>query len=114
MQNKKTQLITKTLSNFLKSGGDLKQVKQVVENLDSLVKNQQQQHVANIYSCVDLTKEQKQKIESELKRVTNKSLDFKYQIDQELLGGLKIRIGDLILDYSLQGNFDRLLTFLKG
>ena len=41
-------------------------------------------------------------------KVGKKSLDIRNEVDSDLLGGLKIRIGNIIFDGSLQGKLERL------
>lgn len=54
-----------------------------------------------------LSKEQKEKIENKLLEVSEyETVNVDYQIDESLLGGMVIRIGDRVLDNSIRSKLD--------
>lgn len=63
---------------------------------------------AFIKSAVALSDVQKQAVEERLTQLTQKTVETKYTVDPQLIGGLVIRIGDRIVDNSIKGRMDRM------
>lgn len=57
---------------------------------------------AYISSAVELNTVQKDSIKNKLEKLTNKSVNMNYSVDESLIGGLVIRIGDRIVDNSVK------------
>lgn len=57
---------------------------------------------AFISSAVELNETQKEAIKDKLEKLTNKTINMNYTIDESLIGGLVIRIGDRIVDNSVK------------
>lgn len=63
---------------------------------------------ATVYSTYPLSDEEKRSIEVEFGALVNKKIRVQNVIDSDLLGGMKVRIGDTLYDGSLSGKLDRL------
>lgn len=57
---------------------------------------------AEVTSAVELSAEQRTKIEKDLKARYGALLDITYKVDPEILGGLLVRVGDKVLDSTLR------------
>jgi len=64
--------------------------------------------LASIESAVELTAEVKKNVESSLSSKYNRTLSFSYTTNPELLGGVKIRVGDDLIDNSVQAKIEKL------
>jgi F-type H+-transporting ATPase subunit delta len=65
--------------------------------------------VADVYSIRPLTDEERTALSSSFAaKIGKKSLQIENMIDSDMLGGVKIRIGNRIYDGSLRGKLDRL------
>ena len=63
--------------------------------------------VANVTSASDLTETQKKAIEDKLLETTSyDSMEMHYTVDESLIGGLVIRIGDRVVDSSVKTKLD--------
>lgn len=70
---------------------------------------------ADVYTIRPLTDEEKSALSSSFAaKIGKKSLQIENIVDSELLGGIKIRIGNQIYDGSLRGKLDRLERKLLG
>lgn len=59
--------------------------------------------IAYVSSAVELSKEQKERIEQKLLETTRyQEIEGNYQVDKDLIGGLVIRISDTVVDSSLK------------
>ncbi len=64
--------------------------------------------VAEIVSAVPLTDEEKQRLEERLRERFGANLTFSYRENPDILGGLIVRVGDTLLDYSLRSRLEEL------
>ncbi len=70
--------------------------------------------VVQVTSAVDLTEEQRSKIETKLLSQTSyEKLETEYRVDASLLGGMIIRIGDRVADSSIRSKLDAMERNLK-
>lgn len=70
---------------------------------------------ANVYSVRPLTDDERTALSvSFAKKIGKKSLQIENIVDSDLLGGIKVRIGNRIFDGSLRGKLDRLERTLLG
>lgn len=68
-----------------------------------------------VKSAMTLSEEQKAKIEKKLLDTTAyESFEMNYQVDEGLLGGVVIRIGDCVVDGSVKGKLNRLTKELEN
>lgn len=95
----------KILDNFvgiLKENGDLSKLDEIEQ--DFFAYEQQVKHiqVANVISARELTKEEEAKIIKELNEYVGTKVELKKQVDEGLVGGVVIKIGDELIDGSLR------------
>ncbi|MBQ9984234.1 MAG: ATP synthase F1 subunit delta [Lachnospiraceae bacterium] len=75
----------------------------VFDYVISAIKEEKGIGIAYITSAVELSKEQKARIEQKLLETTRyKVIEGEYRTDKELIGGLVIRINDTVVDSSLK------------
>lgn len=85
-----------------------KQYKQLV-----LTKNKTKDAV--IYSAYEIPSEgQRAKIISDLEQRFNIRLQARFEIDRKLIGGIKVVIGDQVLDLSIQGKLQELYATMMN
>ncbi|WP_055106104.1 F0F1 ATP synthase subunit delta [Paenibacillus ihumii] len=63
---------------------------------------------ATVYTTYPLNEEEKAAIADEFGALVNKKIRVLNEIDKNLLGGMKVRIGDTLYDGSLAGKLERL------
>jgi len=63
---------------------------------------------AEIVSAVPLTEAERVKLEATLVGRFGAALEFSYQVDPEILGGLVIHVGDKLIDDSVRGRLNAL------
>ncbi|MBQ9885573.1 MAG: F0F1 ATP synthase subunit delta [Lachnospiraceae bacterium] len=86
----------------------------IFKYFDSLVMEYRHIGRCKVKSALPLTDEQKQKIEKKLLDTTDyESFDMTYEVDDTLLGGVIIRLGDCVVDGSIKGRLDRLARELE-
>lgn len=70
---------------------------------------------AVIYTAYDVTSEgQRAKIISDLEQYFNTRLKASFKIEPDLIGGLKVEVGDQVLDLSVQGKLKALYATMTN
>jgi F-type H+-transporting ATPase subunit delta len=83
--------------------GLLGEIDEVIASLEAYSQKPVRQVLdTEITSAVPLTPDQQQQIEQDLRRRYDADLSVNYRIDESIIGGLIIRIGDQVLDNSLR------------
>lgn len=59
-------------------------------------------------SAVELSPEQKQSLEKKLQELLNKKINVTYRVAPELIGGLRLKIGDRVIDGSIQYHLQKI------
>lgn len=67
---------------------------------------------ATVKSALELSSEQRQKLQTVMEKMTRSTVRIAYEIDAAILGGLQVYIGNGILDGSIQGRLNRLQKYL--
>ncbi len=71
--------------------------------------------LAVVISAVPLSEEEKKALEEKIRaRFGKQRLSFEYRVDPDILGGLIIRVGDTLIDYSLRSRLEELRHRLEG
>lgn len=84
-----------------------------IEYLFQLYKAEQAKQVtAHAISAVPLTKEEEKILINALSQRLQRQIILNYHIDDYLLGGLVVRVGDLVIDGSVRGKLERLRATL--
>jgi len=69
---------------------------------------------ATIVSAFDMSNSQLKNLVSALERKFERRIEAKVQVDPGLIGGVKVEIGDEILDASIRGKLDAMANALKS
>lgn len=94
--------------------GHVVEMSAVFDHFISLVKEEKKIGEVKVVSPMELTKEQKDKVEKRLLETTKyESFEMEYSVDETLIGGLVIRIGDRIVDSSVKTKLYELTRNLR-
>lgn len=69
---------------------------------------------AVVTSAVPLTKELEEKVQTKIKELTGNEASLKNLVDEDMIGGFVLRVGDLQYDASVASNLNRLKRELKN
>ena len=69
---------------------------------------------AQVTSAVEMKPEQQEQLKDKLERVTGKTVEIDWEVDESLLGGFHIRLDHSFYDASLRGRIDRLRRRLSN
>ncbi len=94
------------LRNFiylLASRNDMHLLPEVLAEFDRYIARGPARKLAQVTSAVPLTDQERAQLEQKLHARFGKDLDVEYREDKGLLGGVVVRVGDLIVDGSVSG-----------
>lgn len=89
------------VQNFLKllvQEGDLDQIPAVLSELRTGITGQGQPQKAEIVSAVELSDKEQAEIRQRLTAEHGEGLIFSFRVDPSLMGGLRVRVGDTLID----------------
>lgn len=94
------------LVDALAGNGDMHLLPDVVKEV--LKSTREEIVIARVTTAKPLTAEQEKNLQERLQDKFNKRVKLKTKEDPELLGGLKVQVGDTVIDSTLRGRLDRL------
>ena len=87
----------------------------VLDYFVALVKEEKKIGKADVTTAVELSKDQKEKVEKKLLETTKyESFEMNYAVDESLIGGMVIRIGDRVIDSSIKTKIYNLSRELRN
>jgi F-type H+-transporting ATPase subunit delta len=92
---------TQEIQNFLKllvQDGDLDLIPRVVAELQAGISGQSEPQKAEIVSAVELSEQEQVELRRHLTAEHGEGLVFSFRVDPSLLGGLRVRVGDTLID----------------
>ena len=90
------------------------EIENILRYFQAKVREYKKIGVARVLSATELTKEQKKRVEKKLLQQTSyESFEVDYSVDESLIGGLVIRIGDRVVDSSIRTKLDNMAKSLR-
>ena len=96
------------ITKYIQKEGKTSVLPKVHTLLEKVAAQGRKETTATVISSVSLTDEEKQKIERFLYGLVGHQVSLVTSVDAKLLGGLKIQIGDWIVDTSLKGQLEEM------
>jgi F-type H+-transporting ATPase subunit delta len=93
----------RNLAYLLASKNQVHILGDVVSEFDRMVASGAPGAMAVVTTTLDLTDEDKAKLESKVRSQYGQELAFDYRLDPSILGGVVVRIGDVVIDGSVAG-----------
>jgi F-type H+-transporting ATPase subunit delta len=106
--NRRIKPAARRLVALLAERGRLDLLPEIASEYDELLKRQRGIVTAIVTSAAPLTKEEHRALEERLRAMTGATVELQPRIDEGLIGGLTVRIGDQLLDGSVRGRLERL------
>lgn len=100
--------VTVAAINFLVAAGQARHLEDIARRLAELVAEEEGEVVAEVRTPVDLDEDQIARLRDALARATNKRVQVRVIVDPSVIGGLVTKVGDTVLDGSLQGRLSEL------
>ncbi|WP_044408145.1 F0F1 ATP synthase subunit delta [Thiomicrospira microaerophila] len=98
----------KNLLNAMAENGRLNAVGQVAQIFGQLKTAEDKRVQAYVVSALEPTVEQKSKLSAALNSKFNAQVDIDYQVDKTLVSGLRIKVGDWVIDNTAHTQLQKL------
>jgi ATP synthase F1 delta subunit len=111
----KTDKLTVNFLNLLVENKRLNELKKIVDSFEVSYRQEKGQLLCVVASAVELSEADKTRVEKALKqRAKDKSIILNFETNPALLGGLLVKMGDAVFDFSVSTKVDRLGTQLRA
>ena len=94
---------TRKFVGTLLEAGQLDQLDAILEEFERLVRRRPERRLARVTSAVPLTTEEQEALRAKLTERFGRDLEFEFQVDPSLIGGVHLRLGDRVIDGSVAG-----------
>ena len=89
-------------------------LRNIIENFLSLVSNNKGELKAKLVSSKELSNDEKKKIENELSEDFKSPLKINYEYDPDLIAGLVIQVGSVMIDTSIKTKLKKIEKSMIG
>ncbi|MCP2166940.1 F0F1 ATP synthase subunit delta [Goodfellowiella coeruleoviolacea] len=110
----KAEPITQTLVVQLVAHPEGRDVVEGLDELASLAARRRERSIAYVRSAVELTEAQRSRLAATLTRIYSRPIALHVQVDRSIGGGLLIKVGDEVIDGSIQGRLNAVRRELAG
>lgn len=100
--------VTVAAITFLVAVGQARHLSDIARRLAELIAEEEGEVVAEVRAPMELTDEQVARLRDALARATNKRVQVRVVVDPSVMGGLVAKVGDTVLDGSIQGRLSEL------
>lgn len=102
-----SERVRKFLGTLLEAG-QLDQLGSILVELERLVRRRPERRLARVTSAVALTSGEQEALQGKLVERFGADLEFQYDVDASLIGGIHLRVGDKVIDGSVAGKLSAL------
>ena len=99
---------TVALVSMIVAAGMGSDIKSIADRVVGLGAESRDKAVAEVYSVVDLSSDQQQRLAAALKSATGKDVEMKIIIDESVMGGLLVQIEDEVIDGTVRTRLKQL------
>ena len=109
--------LSETETNLLKSivqAGNTPMLAEIASALSEAVTGQSGPAKAEITSAIELSKSEQESLQSKIAAEYGSNLTFSFHVDKSLLGGLRVPVGDRLIDNSVASRLTALRESLTS
>jgi F-type H+-transporting ATPase subunit delta len=99
------------LTNFLELLAEkhrMPAIFRIRKRFDELWAQERKLLAVRLVSAVELDKKLVERVGKEVERQTGRQIDLENVVDEDILGGLQLRVGNMVLDASIRARLERL------
>ena len=107
----------KLFSNFLKvvaRHNRLSQLNTINKHFDEIIQTENNKINVEVVTSIEISKDINSKLVKKLENLTKKKVNLKNKIDQNILGGIIIKIGSIMIDSSIRTKLEKCKFSMKG
>lgn len=103
--------VRKFLGTLLEAG-QLDDLDAILSEFAKMVERRPERHIAHVTSAVPLTSEETLALQAKLRDRFGLELEFQFEVDPSLVGGVLLRVGDQVIDGTVAGKLTALRNTL--
>jgi len=98
--------VTVSLLGFVIDAGRARALPKIVDELARMAAEEREHALAEVWSAVDLSASQRERLAGALSRATGRQVDVKVVVDPTVVGGVVARVGDEVFDGSIASRLE--------
>ena len=106
-------LVRRFLGTLLEAG-EIEQLDRILVEFERLVQRHPRRRLARVTSAVPLTEAEEEALRRKLIARYGPELDFQFEVDKSLIGGIRLQVGDQVIDGSVAGKLAALREELSA
>lgn len=106
-----------TLTSFIKllvGSGRLNLFDQIIDEFRDMLFEAQSKVSATVTTAVPLSSDTWKEYNLELTRITGKKIDLRNEVEPEVIGGVRLQIGDRVIDETLANRLEEIKKLMTG
>lgn len=104
---------TLNILKFVVNQGKARRLVEIADDLAGLAEEESKREIAEVRTAVPLSGDQTEKLAEALSKATGKNVSVKVIVDPSVIGGVVARVGDTVIDGSIQSKLESLKEHLK-
>jgi F-type H+-transporting ATPase subunit delta len=105
--------ITEGLLQLLEKRGQIAALPEVIAQLTEYQAKQSRYNVAVIRTAVELRDSERELIKKQLSEMFGRHLQIEEHIDESIIGGMYIQVGDTVIDYTVSAQLKQITEQLE-
>jgi len=110
---KKAKMVVNLISEYFDQTGDMDELRSIVDEFDSLLEQEEKLNTAIITTAFKIDSQQRERTEQIMKGMFGSELEFEYVVDTKVLGGMKVKVYDQVIDLTLDSSLNNISQTLK-
>jgi len=114
LKSKKPNELSSTFLKVLSKNKRFQKTLDIISQFKNINSQKRGDVLADITSAEKLSNEQQDNIKEQLRTILGDKLSLNYKVDEQIIGGLIIKVGSKMIDTSLSNKINKLKIAMKG
>ena len=114
LKSKKPNELSSTFLKVLSQNKRFQKTLDIISQFKNINAQKRGDVLADITSAEKLSNEQQDNIKEQLRTILGDKLSLNYKVDEQIIGGLIIKVGSKMIDTSLSNKINKLKIAMKG
>ena len=114
LKSKNPNELTSTFLKVLSKNKRFQKTVDIISQFKNINAQKRGDVLADITSAEKLSNEQQDNIKEQLRTILGDKLSLSYKVDEQIIGGLIIKVGSKMIDTSLSNKINKLKIAMKG
>ena len=114
LQSKNPNELSSTFLKVLSKNKRFQKTVDIISQFKNINAQKRGDVLADITSAEKLSNEQQDNIKEQLRTILGDKLSLSYKVDEQIIGGLIIKVGSKMIDTSLSNKINKLKIAMKG